>query len=194
MTFALLHSQKNLTLLQRLVALLCDGLLLSIPTHYAFFLIISQPSLAAMTTHSILMIAFVFVPSVVLYSFYRVLCTMKWGKTLGKALMGLEVVTEDGKALSFKRTFFREIIGNSLNAFSFRASQLWSLYDEKSQTWYDLLAGTLVVRKHKRVSLAVCLLVLIMALYVFCYAIFFTTIQKSPVFNELGAFIMSLYR
>lgn len=64
--------------------------------------------------------------------------------TPGKAIMGLSVLTEDGKTLSLKQAYIRTIVGN-LGAFVL--GQLFMLFTKKNQCLHDLVSGSIVVKE-----------------------------------------------
>lgn len=70
--------------------------------------------------------------------------------TLGKKVMGLRVVTEDGKRLSFLRATGR-YFGKIVSAAIWMLGFIMAAFTSKKQALHDLLAGTLVV-KRKAVS------------------------------------------
>ena len=68
------------------------------------------------------------------------------GQTVGKKLMGLQVVTADGSLPGFWRAVGRAVIGYGLSSAVFNLGFLWMLWDELQQTWHDKLFGTYVVK------------------------------------------------
>lgn len=69
-----------------------------------------------------------------------------WRATLGKKLLGLEVVDLAGKRISFARAsgrFFAKI----LSSMTFLIGFLMAGFTEKKQALHDLVAGCLVIRK-----------------------------------------------
>lgn len=69
----------------------------------------------------------------------------RFGRTPGKALLGLRVVTEDGIAISFGQA----VVRNLTRAFSGPLQIIdwaWALFDPRRQRAVDKLARTLVVR------------------------------------------------
>ncbi len=68
------------------------------------------------------------------------------GKTLGKMAMGLKVVGVDGGSIDIVRAFTRWAF-SFFSALFFFIGFLWALFDARSQTWHDKIAGTLVVKE-----------------------------------------------
>ncbi|MDQ3659572.1 MAG: RDD family protein [Actinomycetota bacterium] len=69
----------------------------------------------------------------------------RYGRTPGKALMGLRVVTEEGIALSFGQA----VVRNLTRVFSGPLQIIdwvWALFDPRRQRAVEKLAHTLVVR------------------------------------------------
>ncbi|MFA0731924.1 MAG: hypothetical protein LKKZDAJK_001313 [Candidatus Fervidibacter sp.] len=67
------------------------------------------------------------------------------GRTLGKALLGLQVVTGQGQPCGFGRALVREI-GFVLSLCACGLGFVWAVFDPYKQGWHDLMAGTFVVR------------------------------------------------
>jgi uncharacterized RDD family membrane protein YckC len=66
------------------------------------------------------------------------------GRTLGKALMGIEVQTLDGKRLSAVRSFIRAV-AYLVSIIPLFAGFFWVLVDRDRRAWHDHIAGTRVV-------------------------------------------------
>jgi uncharacterized RDD family membrane protein YckC len=66
------------------------------------------------------------------------------GKTPGKAVLGLRVVTRDGHRLKLGHSLLR-IVGYVLSAITFYLGFLWVAVDARQRGWHDHLAGTQVV-------------------------------------------------
>jgi uncharacterized RDD family membrane protein YckC len=75
---------------------------------------------------------------------YHVLFTVLAGQTPGKALLGLRVVTVEGKRLSYLRASMR-LAGYLLSGVMFYLGFLWIIVDDQRQAWHDKLAGTYVI-------------------------------------------------
>ena len=67
------------------------------------------------------------------------------GRTLGKALLGLQVVTGQGQPCGFGRALVREI-SFVLSLCACGLGFVWAVFDPYKQGWHDLMAGTFVVR------------------------------------------------
>lgn len=78
---------------------------------------------------------------------YSVLLWVNWnGQTLGKKVMKIKVVTEDGKPIGYKEAIVR-YLGYILSGVALCLGFLWVIWDKKKQGWHDKIAGTLVVKE-----------------------------------------------
>jgi uncharacterized RDD family membrane protein YckC len=80
---------------------------------------------------------------------YAWLMVGAWGQTLGKMAVGITVVqSTDAERVSYLRSLGRAastwLLG--LLFFPILLAYLWPLWDERNQTLYDKMAGTIVVR------------------------------------------------
>jgi uncharacterized RDD family membrane protein YckC len=66
------------------------------------------------------------------------------GRTPGKMLMGLQVVSADGASISFGTAFLRSV-GYLISSFVFCLGFIWIGFDRKKQGWHDKIAGTVVI-------------------------------------------------
>ena len=76
---------------------------------------------------------------------YFWLMTAVRGQTLGKMVVGLQVVDAKGKVPDLGRAALRESVGKILSAFLL-LGYVWVLFDKHHQGWHDKLAQTYVVR------------------------------------------------
>ncbi len=68
-------------------------------------------------------------------------------QTLGRRLVGIEVVDELGERISFWRGALREIIGKFVSGIVILLGYIWVAFDHRKQGWHDKIAGTYVVRR-----------------------------------------------
>lgn len=128
------------------------------------------------------MLAVVFLPSMFLYFVYVVYATAKWGKTIGKAVMGLEVVNETNKRPTVKQAFFRELITKQLSFVPFGAGAFAILFDPNHQAWHDTLSGTFVTKQDNRTALGILLTIgYVVALFGVTTFIVFTALNNAPL-------------
>jgi uncharacterized RDD family membrane protein YckC len=77
---------------------------------------------------------------------YAAILIAVFSATIGKMIMGLQVVRTDGSKVDFGRALLREF-AKILSGLALGLGFLWAAFDEKNQTWHDKIADTLVVRK-----------------------------------------------
>jgi uncharacterized RDD family membrane protein YckC len=78
---------------------------------------------------------------------YSILLWVNWhGQTVGKKLMKIKVVREDGKPLDYRDAILR-YLGYFVSAFVFLFGFFWVIWDEKKQGWHDKIAKTFVVEE-----------------------------------------------
>jgi uncharacterized RDD family membrane protein YckC len=83
--------------------------------------------------------------SAVIVSYLPVSWTMT-SRSVGKAIMGLAIVCDDGRRLTFGRSLLR-LIGYWLSALPLGAGFLWAIFDARRRAWHDILAKTRVVHR-----------------------------------------------
>jgi uncharacterized RDD family membrane protein YckC len=66
------------------------------------------------------------------------------GQTVGKAIMGLRVVTTDGTRMGVKRSFIRTLC-YTLSLAPFGLGFLWVLGEDRRRAWHDKIAHTYVL-------------------------------------------------
>jgi uncharacterized RDD family membrane protein YckC len=66
------------------------------------------------------------------------------GQTVGKAVMGLRVVTTDGKRMGVKRSFIRALC-YTLSLAPLGLGFLWVLGEDRRRAWHDKIAHTYVL-------------------------------------------------
>jgi uncharacterized RDD family membrane protein YckC len=66
------------------------------------------------------------------------------GQTVGKAIMGLRVVTIDGKRMGIRRAFIRTL-GYTLSLAPLGLGFLWVLGEDRRRAWHDKIAHTYVL-------------------------------------------------
>ena len=71
------------------------------------------------------------------------------GTTIGKKLLGMRVVKENGEQAGFWTMLIREYIGKIISALILWLGFLWVLFDKENQGWHDKLMSTYVVSEPK---------------------------------------------
>lgn len=81
-------------------------------------------------------------------SLYFILMTRFFNQTLGKMMMGIQVVHRDGRELSWSTVIFRELVGRTLSQFCGSwLGYLVSLFTPRHEAIHDLVADTFVVKE-----------------------------------------------
>ncbi len=78
------------------------------------------------------------------FGVYSIAAWLLVGKTVGKALMGLRVLGQDGRRLNFWQALIRAL-GYYVSGLALFIGFLWVLVDDRRQAWHDKLARTIVV-------------------------------------------------
>jgi uncharacterized RDD family membrane protein YckC len=68
------------------------------------------------------------------------------GYTPGKALLGLRIVRQDGRPLSFGRALLR-YLGYWVSAIPLFLGFIWIIFDHQHEGWHDKIANTHVIYK-----------------------------------------------
>lgn len=71
------------------------------------------------------------------------------GRTIGKWLLGLRVVSTAGRTPSIGRSMVR-VLGYAISAVVFWAGYIWVLVDKNRRAWHDHMASTWVVYDYTR--------------------------------------------
>lgn len=74
--------------------------------------------------------------------YYWVWNSIGWSP--GKRVVGLRIVVEEGGPPGVERGFARTV-GSLVSGLVFLLGYLWALWDARTQTWHDKMAGTYVV-------------------------------------------------
>jgi len=75
---------------------------------------------------------------------YQVFFIAFAGQTPGKALLGLRVVSMDGKRLGYGKAILR-LIGYIVSGLPLYLGFIWIIFDDRRQAWHDKIAGTCVI-------------------------------------------------
>jgi uncharacterized RDD family membrane protein YckC len=66
------------------------------------------------------------------------------GRTPGKMLLGLQVLSTNGTPISFGIAFLRAV-GYLISGALFNIGFIWAAFDKRKQGWHDKIAGTVVI-------------------------------------------------
>jgi uncharacterized RDD family membrane protein YckC len=107
---------------------------------------IATGSLIFDANYTLNFVAAIFFLLVIVCSSYFVFLEGYGGKTIGKMIMGITVIGDDGGRIDIVKAFTRRAF-SFFSASFFFIGYLWALFDTNSQTWHDKIAGTLVVKE-----------------------------------------------
>ena len=80
---------------------------------------------------------------------YHVAFVATKGQTIGKMLLGIQVVNAQGNIPGIGAVLLREIVGKFLSTIALGLGYLWVAWDKEKRGWHDHIAGTYVVRKRR---------------------------------------------
>ena len=80
---------------------------------------------------------------------YYVLLTTLQGQTLGKMLLGIQVVDSRGNIPRIGTVLLREVVGKFISGLLFNLGYIWVAWDREKRAWHDHIAGTFVIRKER---------------------------------------------
>lgn len=69
------------------------------------------------------------------------------GQTVGKMVVGIQVVDANGNIPGIGAVLLREIVGKFLSTIALFLGYLWVAWDKDKRGWHDHIASTYVVRK-----------------------------------------------
>ena len=92
----------------------------------------------------LLLTMWVWIFSILLNLAYFTLFHGSTGRTPGKKLLGLQVVTVEGGPLTYGIAFLRSV-GYVISSLVLCLGYLWVVFDKKKQGWHDKIAGTVVI-------------------------------------------------
>jgi uncharacterized RDD family membrane protein YckC len=78
---------------------------------------------------------------------YFTVCN-KLGASIGKAILGLKVISVDERPIDWPRATLRSVFW-LVGLASLGLGLLWIVWDEKRQGWHDKLSGTMVVKPER---------------------------------------------
>ncbi|HDQ04020.1 MAG TPA: RDD family protein [Deltaproteobacteria bacterium] len=75
------------------------------------------------------------------------------GRTPGKMLLGLQVISADGKPITFGIAFLRAV-GYLVSGAIFNLGFIWVAFDKRKQGWHDKIAATAVIIREEQTQAA----------------------------------------
>jgi uncharacterized RDD family membrane protein YckC len=80
---------------------------------------------------------------------YYVLLTTLQGQTIGKMVLGIQVVDSHGNVPSLGTILLREVVGKFISGLPLNLGYVWVAWDREKRAWHDHIAGTYVIRKER---------------------------------------------
>jgi uncharacterized RDD family membrane protein YckC len=128
---------------QRLGAFLFDLLLFMIVLMAATFMLSASSKRSIVSSNA--MLAAFYGLGFVLFALNFVLLAGRAGQTVGKRLVGIRIVREDGEPIGIVQVLLRHCVGYTLSTLGAFLGFLWVIWDAKHQGWHDKIARTVVV-------------------------------------------------
>lgn len=122
----------------RVAAALIDVILISVVASVAGFIL---SGLVGDTGATLIM--------VIIGWIYHVAFIAAKGQTIGKMIVGVQVVNQEGSIPGFGAVLLREIVGKFLSGLALLLGYLWVGWDKEKRGWHDHIGGTYVVRKRR---------------------------------------------
>ena len=145
---------------RRFVAYMIDGFIISVI--FTFFMIIATVAFIAgalsndgsrLMTNMLdpawvgALLAPIWVFSIILNIAYFTYFHGSTGRTPGKSVMGLQVISAQGTPVSYGTAFLRSV-GYLVSSLVFCLGFIWIGFDKRKQGWHDKIAGTVVIIRH----------------------------------------------
>jgi uncharacterized RDD family membrane protein YckC len=77
---------------------------------------------------------------------YATILTVKFGQTLGKMIVGVRVVRQDGRPLGWGQVLLRETLGKIVSALLLLIGYIMAGFDSKKRALHDRMASTYVIK------------------------------------------------
>lgn len=170
----------------RLIANLLDTAILPLPVMVFFWAISYSNNLSDFTIGLVSLIVFIILPLLLIKPLlYDAWLNSNIGGTLGKILTGIEVTDENGKRLSYKKSFFRYTTGYAFSSVFFGMGYFSVITDPNKQAWHDKAAGSLVVVKRNLWIMGLIALIALFAANMFLLFSAIGNLATGPVNKDL---------
>lgn len=116
----------------------------------------------------------------------------RFGANIGKFITGLRVIDKNGHYLTFKRSFFRQVIGYKFSALLFGLGFLAIIRDPDKQGWHDKAVGSRVIKINNLWPVSLLIFILTSAAFVYTTSQAIQKFSKGPAINELIQYSESL--
>jgi uncharacterized RDD family membrane protein YckC len=117
----------------RVVAVILDGIIISIPLPILFLAIGNSDSAASQGIR------------LVISALYTIILWVRWGRTIGGRILGLRLVRVDGEPVTYGTAVVRYLMV-IVSAIAMFIGLIWVGFDKRKQGWMDKAAGTYVIR------------------------------------------------
>jgi uncharacterized RDD family membrane protein YckC len=135
----------------RYLALTLDNIIVGIPLAIIAFLILFLVALITgenssnPSTGFKLIQSFVYIAQIIAQICYFVILTNKRQATIGKRLLGLKVLSEEGSTISLGKIILRETIGKLVSGIILGIGFLMAAFTSKKQALHDIMSGSVVI-------------------------------------------------
>ena len=134
--------------ISRLLAFSVDIIIIVVVLIFAGWMLNTMSTIFQLSIlDSIATIFQIWVTSVIVILFSAVYYIFFWtlvGRTPGKLLLGLRVVSRSGRPITFWQAL-RRYVGYYISAIALYIGYMWILIDNRRQGWHDKIADTFVV-------------------------------------------------
>ncbi len=178
------YSHKYASFVPRVVAACIDGLILNLALPLCLLYLASAANLTEMASRLILFITLFYVPWSIGTIMYYAIGLSKYGKTIGKAVVGLEVATANGEFLSRNMSLFRELIAKAVSYGLVAAGIFAVMFTKDQRAWHDLLADTYVYKKQNRLVVGILVALVMMAVYAALYYMLYTVYRGNTSLQQ----------
>ncbi|HEX7017584.1 MAG TPA: RDD family protein [Patescibacteria group bacterium] len=183
------HSDKYANVIIRVIAWKIDMLVLNLPFLFVIYVMLSQPNITDGVTNFFYLVAYVMLPLLFVQFLYHFYCISTWGKTLGKAIVGLEVADDKGKLLTRTQAFMRENVTKGVSAVLLGVG-FWAVaFNRNHQAWHDEFVGSYVYKKENRWLLGLLAVFGLIAVYAVVSVWLFQMAVTSPLVGEIKTYL-----
>jgi uncharacterized RDD family membrane protein YckC len=127
---------------KRLAAFLVDGFILIMINIAILFIVLGYAQNMLM-----LFLLFGLSPIVSTWLYYGYYYTKAGGRSIGANLFQLRVMRRDGKNLTWRDAFVRNVLGYIASGIAFGAGFTWQFFNPQHQAWHDIFANTIVIEE-----------------------------------------------
>lgn len=168
------HNPEYVSFGPRFLASVIDTLIYSLGLPLSLWFI-SGSSMNNVVSNSVIALGLILLPAFILTTVSKIYLLHTTGQTLGKMIVGIEVLNDKKEPLTLKRAFFREFIGKTVSGYVVGTGYLSMLFDQHHQGWHDHFVNSFVYGKRKNVVIGIGVILILL----FChFAIYSMAIAK----------------